>query len=335
MLIICMASSYERVDGKSRLHDLLYFILRAFCDEIIAYSWIDMCGCNKNKGGVERSLAPPSAPRRIRGRAIAPPIAEPPVSRPVVQMRNATEQKTQIVRKPDPNRPRRMIRVRETITYTVQKPLEIVDTSVWGAHVWRILHVLSLFAMTDAAKNAWMRLPAALDGALPCPECAQHYHDWIRANPLTTTEGNAICEWVLALHNQVNERKGVAPWTITQVGATYSGLTVADITASLSAIRELFGVIGLQALEALYAMVPAGAVTVAPVVEAVDVPVEVTETVEAVDAPVEVTETVEAVDAPVEVTETVETVDVEVTETVEAVDVPAEAAVVAVEAPSE
>jgi hypothetical protein len=252
-----------------------------------------------------------------------------------------------MVRKPDPNRPRRIIRVRETITYTVQKPLEIVDTSVWGAHVWRILHVLSLFAMTDAAKNAWMRLPAALDGALPCPECAQHYHDWIRANPLTTTEGNAICEWVLALHNQVNERKGVAPWTITQVGATYSGLTVADITASLSAIRELFGVIGLQALEELYAMVPAGAVTVAPIVEVTEVVnVEATETVEAVDAPVEATETVEAVDAPVEVTETVEAVDapVEVTETVEAVDAPAEvtetveateSAVVAVEAPSE
>jgi hypothetical protein len=323
-----------------------------------------MCGCNKNKGGVAQALAPPPAPRRIRGRAgaVAPPV-EPPVSRPVVQMRNVTEQKTQRVRRPDPNRPRRLIIVRETITYTVQKPLEIVDTSVWGAHLWRILHVLSLFATTDAAKNAWMRLPAALDGALPCPECAQHYHDWIRANPLTTTGDNAICEWVLALHNQVNERKGVAPWNITQVGATYSGLTGADITASLTALRETIGVGGLQALEALYAMVPAGTVTVAPVVEVtetVDVPAEVTETVdvpvevtETVDVPAEVTETVdvpaevsETVDVPVEVTETVdvpvevsETVDVpvEVTETVDVTepDEVTEAGDVTVEAPSE
>jgi hypothetical protein len=181
--------------------------------------------------------------------------------------------------------------VRETITYTVQKPLEIVNTSVWGAHLWRILHVLSLFATTEAAKNAWMRLSAALDGALPCPECSQHYHDWIRANPLTVTEANTICEWVLALHNQVNERKGVAPWTITQIGATYSGLTISDITASLTAIREMIGLVGLQALEALYAMVPAGAVTVAPTVEVtetVDVSVEVTETGDvAVEAPSE------------------------------------------------
>ena len=242
-----------------------------------------MCGCNKNKGGVERALAPPPAPRRFRGRAITvPPTAEPHVSRPVVQMRNATEQKTQRVRRHDPNRPRRMIMVRETITYTVQKPLEIVDTSVWGAHLWRILHVLSLFATTGAAKNVWMRLPAALDGALPCPDCAQHYHNWIRANPLTTTEGNAISEWVLALHNQVNERKGIAHWTIGQIGATYSGLTISDITASLTAIREMIGVVGLQTLDALCAMVPAGAVTVAPTVEVTEpvvVSVEVTEPV--------------------------------------------------------
>jgi hypothetical protein len=325
------------------LHDLMYIIFACFfCDEIIAYRWIDMCGCNKNRGGVERALAPPPAPRRFRGRAIAvAPSVEPPVSRPVVQMRNATEQKTQVVRRRHPNHPARIIVVRETITYTVQKPLEIVDTSVWGAHLWRILHVLSLFATTDAAKNAWMRLPAALDGALPCPECAQHYHDWIRANPLTTTGGNAICEWVLALHNQVNARKGIAPWTITQVGATYSGLTVADITASLTAVREKIGVGGLQALEALYAMVPAGTVTVAPVVEVAEpvvVPVEVTETVdvpvevtETVDVPVEVTETVDVpVDVPAEVTETVD-VPAEVTETVEVT----ETEDVAVEAPSE
>ena len=116
-------------------------------------------------------------------------------------------------RVPDKRNPRRMNRVVVKVPDTIQRPLDIVDTKIWGAHLWRALHILSLLATTDAAKAVWPRLPSDLDGALPCPECSQHFHEWIRANPLTVTETDTIRDWVLSLHNQVNARKQIAPWT--------------------------------------------------------------------------------------------------------------------------
>jgi hypothetical protein len=148
-----------------------------------------------------------------------------------------------------------MIAVREKRSKMVEKPLETVDTKIWGAALWRILHVLSLRGTTtEAGRVAWSALPKELDGALPCPECAQHYHDWIRAHPLTATDGDAVRDWVLALHNQVNGRKSMPAWSAEQIVTTYGGLTAADATAALTGIREMIGVRGLRALEALIAL---------------------------------------------------------------------------------
>jgi hypothetical protein len=137
----------------------------------------------------------------------------------------------------------------------VERPLETMDTKLWGPALWRILHVLSIRGVTtEAGRVAWSALPQELDGALPCPECAQHYHDWYRAHPLTATDGDSVRDWVLALHNQVNERRSVPTWSAEQIVATYGGLTAADATVALTGIRELIGVRALRALEALIAL---------------------------------------------------------------------------------
>jgi hypothetical protein len=210
-----------------------------------------MCGCRRNKGSVEKALAVSTPAPRIRGRA----VPAPPVSRPVVQKRMVTEYKIVMTRKPDSKNPRRILSVRERLPVVVERPLETKDTKLWGAALWRILHVLSIRGVaTEAGRSAWSALPKELDGALPCPECAQHYHDWLRAHPLTATDGDSVRDWVLALHNQVNERKSVPVWTAEQVTATYGGLTAADATAALTGIRELIGVGGLRALESLIAL---------------------------------------------------------------------------------
>lgn len=216
-----------------------------------------MCGCNRNKGSVARALAPaPPAPRALRTRGRVPPIPRAaPVSRPVVQMRLVTTTTRVSVFTPHPKNPRRKIRTIEQKQSLVEVPLEIVDTARWGAALWRILHVLSIRGVTtDAGRAAWSALPQELDGALPCPECAQHYHDWIRANPLTSTDGTTVRDWVLALHNQVNERRAVPVWTADQITETYGPLTVEDATAALTGIREMIGVRGLRALEGLIAL---------------------------------------------------------------------------------
>lgn len=198
----------------------------------------------------------PQAPRTVvpRGRArgvVAAP-AQPEVSRPTIQNRLVSVFNKTVSLKPHPRNPRIKTRVIETRESFVEKPLEIVDTKLWGPALWRVLHVVSIRGVTtEAGRVAWSMFPQELDGALPCPECSQHYHDWMRANPLTVTDRNSARDWVLALHNQVNERRSVPVWTADQVVATYGSLTADDASAALTGIRQMIGVRALRALEGL------------------------------------------------------------------------------------
>ena len=219
-----------------------------------------MCGCNKNRGSVARAMDTPQAPRTVvsRGRfrgVVAAASSERDVSRPTIQNRLVSVFTKTVALKPHPRNPRIRTRVIESRESFTEKPLEIVDTKLWGPALWRILHVVSIRgATTEAGRVAWSMFPQELDGALPCPECSQHYHDWMRANPLTVTDRNSARDWVLALHNQVNERRSVPAWTADQVMATYGSLTADDAAAALTGIRQLIGVRALRALEGLIAL---------------------------------------------------------------------------------
>ena len=130
-------------------------------------------------------------------------------------------------------------------------PLDVIDTSVWGPSMWIVLHVLSL----RAPAAAWAGIPAALDGALPCPDCRTHFHEWVAAQPLTAV-GDGPRDWVAALHNSVNDRLGRAVWTIEQVLAEYGPKTKADAVGALGVVRGMIGSVGLAALDALIAATP-------------------------------------------------------------------------------
>lgn len=266
-----------------------------------------MCGCNKNKGGsVARALAPRTAPRTVRGRGVVVASSERDVSRPTVQNRLVTTVNKTVAIKPHPRNPRMRTRVVEVRESLVEKPLEIVDTKLWGPALWRILHVVSIRgATTEAGRVAWSMFPQELDGALPCPECAQHYHDWMRANPLNVTDRNSARDWVLALHNQVNERRSVSAWTADQVMAVYGSLTADDAAAALTGIREMIGMRARRALEGLIAL-SAAEPEPEPVVVLAVTPSDATvpeQTEEVVTGVVEAEETTAETTAPVPSTE--------------------------------
>ena len=139
-----------------------------------------------------------------------------------------------------------------TQTTTTLVPLDVIDTAVWGPPMWRILHVLSL----RAPAAAWLNVPTALDGALPCPECRTHFHEWVLAQPLDTSVVTGPRDWVAALHNAVNDRLSRAAWTMDEVLAAYGPLTKADAVAALGVVRGMIGSVGLAALDALIAATP-------------------------------------------------------------------------------
>lgn len=193
-----------------------------------------MCGCRKNKDLPAAPAPPPPPPRslpaRVRRRqppAPAPTVTVPAQQREVVHVTH------------------RKIRKHGTIEMrsTTRKPLEVLDTAIWGPSVWRILHAAAeRLPATAAALTTAIR---ALDGALPCPDCRKHYHAWLQAHPV---DGD-LRIWLLDLHNDVNVRTGKEPWTVDDLTATYGGSV--DVAAALATLKGHIGIDGWRALSAL------------------------------------------------------------------------------------
>lgn len=146
----------------------------------------------------------------------------------------------------------------------VVPPLPTVDTSVWGALLWKVLHTASVFTKTTAHIPLWRNLIKALKTGLPCPDCSAHYNAWVASQSIHfSIIGDGIrtsaLQWVLALHNNVNKRRDppVAPWKVKQVIAAYEGIPAekaARIAAAVTALQSLHGVIGPSAFDAAMAL---------------------------------------------------------------------------------
>jgi len=146
----------------------------------------------------------------------------------------------------------------------------IHDPILWGPHLWTALHTLAEFVPAQGPNQVkWASLLTALRTSLPCPECTEHYVRWVVSHPLVRRIGAAIMvrhvamdikEWILALHNNVNEGKGVVGWNAATVSATYGGdraVRAAAVRAAIDAVRGMVGAAALQALDALTAAMAA------------------------------------------------------------------------------
>jgi hypothetical protein len=134
--------------------------------------------------------------------------------------------------------------------------LPTVDTSVWGAALWQVLHTASVATRGRQHIQPWRNLINALKTGLPCPDCSAHYNAWVSGHGIRFSSSRdgirlPIVRWVLDLHNDVNRRTGspFGSWSVGQVMAAYQNLAEAQAT-----LASLQGVIGPQAYEAAMAL---------------------------------------------------------------------------------
>ena len=160
-----------------------------------------MCNCRK-------SAPAPTGPRTLGRAPVAPPSAAAPAP-PQRQVHRGN-----LFRHARPQAP-------------AAPRAPVVSTAVWGPPLWRVLHGLSLVPDVD-----WMALLGALDGSLPCAECAKHFHAWLIGHPFA---GDPVA-YILALHNDVNSRTRKRAWTREQVIGAYG-------TLGLDGVREAFAIV--------------------------------------------------------------------------------------------
>lgn len=129
----------------------------------------------------------------------------------------------------------------------------IRDTSEWGPLLWTVMHSLAEIGGSAIADSDWAELFVALHTSLPCPDCTAHYTTWLAAHPPSTTGARM---WLLDLHNDVNQRKGVAVWTEAEIAAAYAGANKTTLTTQVERLRALIGVGAVTVLARMVAALP-------------------------------------------------------------------------------
>lgn len=109
------------------------------------------------------------------------------------------------------------------------------DPKVWGPALWKFLH--SMAANYPHDPNPQYRASSrqffySLRHLLPCEMCRTHYSALISKRQPQTESAHALQEWVLWMHNEVNQRiKPDKPtWTMEQIKETYKPYAHANQT---------------------------------------------------------------------------------------------------------
>jgi len=178
-----------------------------------------MCGCNKNKAAAQAA---------VQAIAVA-------YSRQVPTMRT------------------------ETVPVIVAPSLTSTDTSVWGAPLWKALHIAAHHTKYKAQILTWKRLLDSLRSGLPCPDCSSHYNGWYRSHELRFSMfpagfQNTVISWLLALHNNVNTRLGRPTWSISQLNDVYGGSRAEMLAEGRRTLETLNGIIGKQSYDLLMSL---------------------------------------------------------------------------------
>lgn len=108
--------------------------------------------------------------------------------------------------------------------------LETVDPAIWGPPLWRFLHGAAAASSADASvATRWASVLEAMKTGLPCQECTDHYRTWFAAHPIAD---GSVSAWLLALHNDVNRRRGIPEWSAEQLAAAYPVAAAAAAAAA-------------------------------------------------------------------------------------------------------
>lgn len=81
----------------------------------------------------------------------------------------------------------------------------------WGDPIWKVMYIIAYTTPNEADENRKDMLELfyeILGELLPCPECKDHYKEFINKNPLENISRDNLLSWVNKLHNEVNAKIG-------------------------------------------------------------------------------------------------------------------------------
>ncbi|KAI5661185.1 hypothetical protein M9H77_20508 [Catharanthus roseus] len=124
------------------------------------------------------------------------------------------------------------------------KTVNPVSKEDLGRATWTLLHTLAAQYPdnpTRQQKKDVKELMAILSRIYPCKDCADHFKEVLRANPVQAGSHTEFSQWLCHVHNVVNRSLGKLVFPCERVDARWGKLECEQRACDLQGLRTDFG----------------------------------------------------------------------------------------------
>ncbi|XP_057833321.1 FAD-linked sulfhydryl oxidase ERV1 isoform X2 [Cryptomeria japonica] len=133
------------------------------------------------------------------------------------------------------------VAVDNTKSLTQGKPGKLISKEELGRATWTLLHTIGAQfpdKPTKQQKRDVKELMAILSRIYPCKECADHFKDVLKANPVEANSGAELAQWMCRVHNVVNRSLDKPSFPCQRVDARWGALECDEGACDLQGQRK-------------------------------------------------------------------------------------------------
>jgi mitochondrial FAD-linked sulfhydryl oxidase len=100
----------------------------------------------------------------------------------------------------------------------------MMNKNIWGPSGWLFMHSISFQYPenpNEEDKNNYRVFFESLKNTIPCPKCREHYSENLKQNPIQLNSRDELIQWVIDIHNEVNEKNSKKIYSRQEVEKLY------------------------------------------------------------------------------------------------------------------
>ena len=130
-----------------------------------------------------------------------------------------------------------------------------MEPNIWGPPAWLFLHSITFQypeTPTFADKENFRTFFEKIQYVLPCPTCREHYTQNINSNPIRLNSRKELIEWLIDIHNEVNQKSGKRVLQYEEVYKKYNEIYDVNTSSKLPTFNIAFSLIIILLIVIIY-----------------------------------------------------------------------------------
>ena len=130
-----------------------------------------------------------------------------------------------------------------------------MEPNIWGPPAWLFLHSITFQypeTPTFADKENFRTFFEKIQYVLPCPTCREHYTQNINSNPIRLNSRKELIEWLIDIHNEVNQKNGKRVLQYEEVYKKYNEIYDVNTPSKLPTFNIAFSLMIILLIVIIY-----------------------------------------------------------------------------------